>query len=177
MAGKPEAFSDEENAVLRDAFRRLRKERELSQAEAGELVGIAQQNAGRLLSATSRAGMSRTTANRLARALGFRDAEELLLDANILPSGMREPPTGRSWQDRDIAMRIARSVMHYDEPVIQAVLGRFTAPEYQHKSMRWWNDRIVTEHLARAAEADDVSVSAPETAAAPRAKRKKRGAA
>lgn len=161
MPGKPEAFSDAENAVLRAEFRRLREEREWSQAEAGRQIGIAQQNAGRLLGANPEVGMSRTTANQLARLCGYRDAEDLLLQKGVLAE-MQPVPGGAAWGDRDIAVRIARR-MGYDAGVIEAVIARYTAPEYRHKSMKWWNGKIVLEQMTRATdEAERTYVIEPE---------------
>lgn len=153
MSGKPEAFSDEENAVLRAEFRRLREQYKWSQTEAGRQIGIAQQNAGRLLGANPESGMSRTTANRLARLCGFRDAEDLLLHKGVLAE-MQPLPGGARWRDRDIAVRIARHI-GYDAGVIEAVVARYTGAEHQHKSMKWWNVKIVLEQMTRAAEGEE----------------------
>lgn len=142
-------------------MRQLKADRGLTQAQLGELLGIAQQNAGRLTSAQPNVGMNRTTANALARALGYRDVEHFLLEAGVLAE-MTEKPAGAGWRDRDVAVQISRK-MGYDEAAIQAVIGRYTAPDYRSKPMRWWNDRIVFEHLERASD--------PPNTATPAAKR------
>jgi hypothetical protein len=149
MAGKPEAFSEEENRVLRAALGRLQRDRGVTQRELGELLGIAQQNAGRLLSANGRGGMGRSTANHLARALGYRDAEHLLLEAGVL-AAMKQPPAGR-WGWRDTAVGAARS-MGFDEAAIHAVVSRFTDDGSRFRPMKWWITKIADEDRELAAE-------------------------
>lgn len=149
MPGKRQVFSDRENEVLRAALRRLRDEKELTQKELGELLGMRQQNAGRLVGA-AKTGMSRDAANRLARRLGYRDAEHYLLEVGVF-SGLEQPPAGSHWRDRDTAVNIARK-LGYAEEAIQAVIKRFGAHDYSAKVVRWWVDQIVLESLALASE-------------------------
>lgn len=73
--GHPSAFSVEQNRLLRQALRDLRRSRALSQEQVGVLLGVSQQSAGRLLS-PARAGLSYGTATSLARELGFASVDE-----------------------------------------------------------------------------------------------------
>lgn len=69
-AARTSVFTVRQNRALRAALRTLRQQRELSQMGLGRLLGIAQQNAGRLLTVDD-AGFSYDTATRLVRELGF----------------------------------------------------------------------------------------------------------
>lgn len=176
--GKRQVFSDDENRALREALRKHRDEHDLTGAQVGRLLGIKQQNAARLLSdapAHRLTGMGRDTANNLARILGFRDAEHFLIEHGVLAE-MQPLPTGTGWGDRDTAVKVARK-MGYAEEAIQAVLARFRAPDYRAKTMRWWNDQIVLEAMARAAaEPDAASASVhPIPRATPKAKKRRSG--
>lgn len=151
MAGKPEAFSAEENKVLRGALRELREERQLTQAEVGRLLGIKQQNAGRLLGPSPHTGMGRQTANRLAEALGFRDAEEFLLERGVL-AGMKATPAGNEWTDRDAAIRWAR-LLKIDERAIANVVQRYTDSIARSWPPKRWIARFGQEEVEIAADA------------------------
>lgn len=168
--GKPQVFSDAENKALRAMLRRLKAERELTQVEVGRLLGISQQNAGRLLGSSPHVGMSRPTANALARALGYRDNEALLLAAGV-HSSMATVPADHRFSNRDTAVRIARS-MNYDEAVIQTVVSRYTAPDDLKKPLRWWNERFVDEDRLRRLDAAD-QVPPPTVAEVKRRTRKR----
>lgn len=72
--GQPRTFTDEQNAALHEALRRLKEQRACSQAALGKLLGIGQQSVGHLLRSTD-AGFSNATAQRLATALGYASAE------------------------------------------------------------------------------------------------------
>src|SRR6187549_2307295 len=78
MSGKHVAFTPEENALLRNAWREFVKEHQLTHKEAGDALGIRQQNAGRLTSALPNVGIGRRTANLIAVKLGYPDAEHFL---------------------------------------------------------------------------------------------------
>lgn len=144
MTGKRQVFSDEENNVLRAALRKFRDTNDLTQKQIGELLGIEQQNAGRLL-AKGRAGMSRDTANKFARTVGFRDAEHFLLENGVFAQ-LEEPPQGNPWYQRDAAVTYARK-LGYPEAAITAVITRYGSHDYTSKEMKWWNNRIVLESL------------------------------
>lgn len=73
--GHPTTFSAEQNRLLRSALRDLQRDRALSQADLGALLGVSQQIAGKLL-LSPRAGMSYGTASSLARALGFAGVDD-----------------------------------------------------------------------------------------------------
>jgi transcriptional regulator with XRE-family HTH domain len=76
--GHPTSFSAEQNRLLRAALRDLKRERDLSQVAVGELLGISQQVAGKLLS-PARGGLSYGTATKLARALGFEGVDDFFV--------------------------------------------------------------------------------------------------
>lgn len=73
--GHPTSFTAEQNRLLRSALRDLKRERGLSQATVGDLLGVSQQTAGRLLS-SAKAGLSYGTATVLARSLGFEGVDD-----------------------------------------------------------------------------------------------------
>lgn len=150
MAGKPEAFSAEENKVLRDTLRALRDEREMTQADVGRLLGIKQQNAGRLLGSSPHTGMGRQTANKLAEALGYRDAEQLLLERGAL-AGMKATPAGNEWHDRDSAVRIAR-LIKVDERAITNIVQRYTDATALAWPVKRWIARMQQEEAEIAAD-------------------------
>lgn len=176
MSGKPEAFSADENRALRAALRRLQEKEALSQTAVGKVLGISQQNAGRLLGAEPGAGMSRTTANALARKLGFRDAEHFLLEAGVL-AAMKGTPAGTAWANRDSAVRVSR-LIGYDEAAITAVVQRFTTDDYRTRPMKWWVTRIGDEDRDLAADRRaEAAAAAVAPAPAEPARRTKRSAA
>lgn len=154
MSGKKAAFTDAENEVLRGRLREYRQERGLTQREMGELLGIEQQNIGRLES-KARTGLNRTTANALAHLLKYRDVEELLLAEGVLAELRAPPPrhssTGAGWSDRDMAVKIAAS-MKIDPVAVQAVVARFTEDSHRHKPIKWWVTKFGNEEIERAAE-------------------------
>jgi hypothetical protein len=159
MAGRVRSFSTEEIEVLRTIARRLRDEQKWSGKALGDAIGISQQNAGKFTAARSTAGMDRTTANRLAAVAGYRDVEHLLLDAGALAE-MKQPPGGNAWRDRDVAVSMATK-MGYPKVAIDAVVHRYREFEYAAKGLRWWNDMIVLESLARAAEPASTATAPP----------------
>lgn len=73
--GHPTSFSAEQNRLLRAALRDLQRDRDLSQAAVGILIGVSQQTASKLL-LSARAGMSYGTATALARVLGFAGVDD-----------------------------------------------------------------------------------------------------
>lgn len=145
MRGKPQVFSDKENDALREELRKLRVERKLSQREIGDLLSVGQPTAGKLLGARH-AGMARATANALAKALGFRDAEQLLLERGVLAI-MQEIPAGKAWGTRDAAVRIAQQHMQIEQAAIEAVVARYQHPDYRTRPMKWWIRMFLHEEL------------------------------
>ena len=162
MSGKKGSFTEAENAVLREALRRYRAERELSQGAMGELLGIKQQNVAR---AERGGGINRTTANALARLMGRRDAEELLLEHGVLAEMQPSPParssTGAGWSTRDASVRVAR-VMSISDVAVQFVLARETDDDARHRPMKWWIGKFRQAELER--EADPVIPAPPKSA-------------
>lgn len=75
-------FTPRQNRALRAALRTLRQQRDLSQMGLGRLLGIAQQNAGRLLTVDD-AGFSYDTATRLVRELGFAGVDTFFASKGI----------------------------------------------------------------------------------------------
>lgn len=78
-------FTPRQNKALRTALRRLKQTKKLSQLGLGRLLGIAQQNAGRLLTLET-AGFSYDTATRLVRESGFDG-----VDAFFAVKGVAQP--------------------------------------------------------------------------------------
>lgn len=63
-------FTDEQNAELRSALRDVKRRRHYSQQALGQLLGIEQQNVGRLLNSEAE-GFSYKSATRLCRLAGY----------------------------------------------------------------------------------------------------------
>lgn len=85
-------FTAKQNRALRSALLELKTSRKLSQMGLGRLLGIAQQNAGRLLRDRN-AGFGFNTAARLARELGFGGVEAFFAAkglASLSDVGLRE---------------------------------------------------------------------------------------
>ncbi len=154
MPGKKEAFSAEENSILRSALRRLKADRSLSQDALGALLGMTQQNAARLLAPTSKSpgGMGRSTANALARELGYRDAEHYLLEVGVLALVDGRPSEDKGGSDRDVAVTVARH-LDYDEDAVGAVLARYPEAEAKGRSIKWWLTKFGDEERDRASDA------------------------
>jgi transcriptional regulator with XRE-family HTH domain len=88
--GKRSVFSSAQNEVLRAALLELKKRKGLSQTELGELLGVKQQNAGRLLREDA-TGFSYDSATRLVRKLGFSGVDSFFKAKKVaLPS---QPPS------------------------------------------------------------------------------------
>lgn len=143
VAGRPRSFTDAELEVLRSVARRLKAERSWSGGALGEAMGIAQQNAGRFIAKGSTAGIERATAERLAKAAGYRDVGHLLLEAGVLAE-MQPNATGPGWEDRDLAVRIAQH-LGFPHEIIESVVARFRADQYRRRPALWWNERFVFE--------------------------------
>lgn len=169
MAGKQEAFSEDENRVLRTALRKLRADEGLSQAGVGRILGIKQQNAGRLLAADSRVGMGRGTANNLARHLGFRDAEHFLLEHGLL-STLDEVRPQERWSNRELAVRLAAK-LGYDQAAVTAVVERFTSRDAMLRPAKWWLHKFDVEEREQAA--DRAPTLAPPTGSGPPPRRRR----
>lgn len=146
MSGKKASFSPEENSALRAALRRLQKDRDLSQEELGKILGMTQQNAGRLI--TTQGGMGRGTANALARELGYRDADSFLLELSINESPVDE--AGGATREGAIAMGRKFS---FDEDAIQSVIARYSEAETQGRPLKWWFTKFGAAELELAADA------------------------
>ncbi len=87
-------FSTRQNRALRSALRALKNSRKLSQLSVGHLLGIAQQNAGRLLKSQG-AGFSYDTATKLACELGFTGVDEFFRAKRLTaPSEVASARTG-----------------------------------------------------------------------------------
>ena len=69
-SGHRKVFGDAQNAALREALGELKNRKDLSQTALGKILGIKQQNVGRLLN-SSTDGFSYATATSLVRALGY----------------------------------------------------------------------------------------------------------
>lgn len=63
-------FNDEQNRELRAALQQMKVKRHFSQVALGQILGIAQQNVGRLLDGDE-GGFSYESATRLVRRIGF----------------------------------------------------------------------------------------------------------
>ncbi len=91
--GHPEVFTEQQNAELRGALAELKSKRNYSQTAVGEILGVGQQAAGRLLKSDA-AGFSYATATRLVRFLGYAGVDTFFRAKGVaLPS---EPPQARS---------------------------------------------------------------------------------
>lgn len=150
--GKPEAFTPKENAAMRHVLRvqheRLKaKHRGWTQEKTGQLIGVSQQTAGKLLGHGA-AGFSRPTALKLAEMCGFDSPESMLRELGA-QADPKEAPTG--WAMRDLAVASARR-MGYDEEVISRVVAKYGDSRYASMPARWWMDRIVHEAAERDAE-------------------------
>lgn len=175
MAGRVRSFTEAETEILRKLARDLKEKNDWNGTQLGKAMGgIAQQNASRFVAERSTAGIDRTTANALAISCGYRDVEHALLENGVLAEMTRVPAQGGNadWLQRDAAIVYARK-LGYPEPAILAVLHRYTEPDYRTKKMRWWNDRIVLEAIARKDEESETE--AQPTMPAPPARRRKSG--
>lgn len=92
--GHRKVFTDAQNSALREALVDLHKKRNLSQTALGAILGIKQQNAGRLLKEDDDNGFSYESGTRLVRYLGFAGVDTFFRSRGVsLPS---EPPQARS---------------------------------------------------------------------------------
>lgn len=80
--GKPSVFSRKQNQALRNLLLELRGTYS-SQKALGEALGIAQQNAARLLS-DRRAGFAYATASAVVRLAGFAGVDAFFADRGLL---------------------------------------------------------------------------------------------
>lgn len=147
VAGKHETYSEAENRILRAALRELRAKRKLSQEALGKLLGISQQNAGNLAGSVPSMGMGRPTANRLAVALGFPHAEELLLAHDVGGShGHGE------WSNREAAVRAGR-LLGFEAAAIEVVVHQYSsAPDARIRPVKWWITKFGEQERETAAD-------------------------
>jgi len=140
MAGKPEAFTPEENAALRAALVEYKASTGLSDREIGDQIGIEQQN----VSAKRKSGgFSRPTAIALVKQLGYPTVEDFLAEKGVL-AALKPAPQGSAWGDRDMAVRIA-SAMKLDPGAVDAVVKRHTDPAAKHWPCKRWVDKFIAE--------------------------------
>lgn len=144
--GKPEAFTEAENAALSSELRGLIAKHGWTQGEAGARLGVNQQNAGKL--AGGRQGFSRPTAVKLAALCGWDGPESMLRDLGVKAEA-RDAPKG--WPARDIAVSSARRI-GYPEVAIESVVARYASTQYANRPSVWWMDRIVATAHEFAAE-------------------------
>lgn len=86
--GQPSAFTAEQNEALRSELAEVHARKSLTQAKLGEILGVNQQNAGRLLRS---AGFSYVSATRLVRFLGYAG-----VDTFFRAKGVRLPESVES---------------------------------------------------------------------------------
>jgi transcriptional regulator with XRE-family HTH domain len=146
MAGHPSDFDIEDQQILREEASRLMKEKGWTKTELGNVLGIKQQNVSRFINAIG--GIRRRTANRLAHAIGFDDAEALISEGRFM-RGLKST-AGNVWSARDSARRMAAAV-GYPAEAIQAVVDRMSDPECAKKSTKWWLEQFMLEDMARRA--------------------------
>ncbi len=149
MVGHPKDFELEDMEILRDAARELKAREKWSDERLGTELGIAQQNAQRFVGKNATGGISRKTANRLAIACRFRDAEELVMEGRAM-KGLRSGGKGNVWHARDSAVRMAEAV-GYSREAIDAVMERCNKPEFGRETVKWWLSQFVLEELQHAA--------------------------
>jgi hypothetical protein len=150
MAGHPADFEHEDMELLREAARALKAKEGLSQRQLGEALDIAQQNAGLFTRPNSSTGISRKTANRLAVAVGFRDAEELISEGRAM-KGIRSVSKGNVWHARDSAVRVAEA-MGYTSEAIAAVVAKYTGTQFGKEERKWWLNEIMMEEARQGLE-------------------------
>lgn len=145
-------YSTEENEALRQSLQRLKDERGFNQTELAQHLGFKQQTISKLLDSTRKvgAGMSREIANALARSLGHPHAEDLLTSVGVV-SALNQPPSGKAWGNRDLAVLIAPR-LGIDFAAVQTVIGRFTSPAYRTLPTKWWMKTFVDEEANLALE-------------------------
>ncbi len=151
MAGKTVSFSEEERNALRAAFRQYVKDNELTQTAAGDAIGMAQQNAGRLLGSSPDVGMGRKAANLLAVRLGYQNAEHFLKEHGVLAE-LQAERSGAEWAVRDASVRIAKH-LDINEAAVRNVVARYARNEDLHRPMKWWIGKFREEEVEMAAEA------------------------
>lgn len=86
-------FTDAQNAALREALKDMKARKGLSQAGIGVVLGIKQQNVGRVLNSTTD-GFAWATATRLVRALGYASPETFFRAKGV--ALVEDEPTARS---------------------------------------------------------------------------------
>lgn len=91
--GQPRAFTDPQNAALHEGLRELLRRKDLSQAALGELLGVSQQGARRLMK-FEEAGFSHPTATTLVRILGFSSVDTFFRSRRVTTPS--EPPHAKS---------------------------------------------------------------------------------
>lgn len=149
--GKPHDFAPDDMQLLREAALELKERHRWSDKKLGGAIGITQQNANRFVKSVAPGGISRTTANLLASALGFRDAEELLVERRIL-KGLKAAKKINQWHARDSAMRMAEAI-GYARDAIDAVVERSSDAEFAKEDVKWWMSEFVMEEARQAVAA------------------------
>lgn len=84
--GKPDAFTAEQNDALRAALADLQERKSMTQAKLGGVLGVNQQNAGRLVRA---GGFSYASATRLVRFLGFAGVDTFFRSRDVVSPDVR----------------------------------------------------------------------------------------
>lgn len=110
----------------------------MTQAELGDVIGVSQQIAGRLLG-DGHAGLSYGVASRIAKLQGFDGVDAFFRDRKLT-----EDHTIDKVGHRGFAIRIARQ-LGATEPAIGRVLARCKGPLYEKRPARWWLEQFLSE--------------------------------
>jgi transcriptional regulator with XRE-family HTH domain len=139
--GKVEAYTKEENLMLRGLMTALRKEHGWTQDEIGQRIDVAQQNAGYL--ERGKNGFGRPTANKLAKLAGFPHAEAVFM------SGATGESKGGKWARREAAKRIVLEA-GFDPDVVERFIAEHSAPTFAKEPMKWWLIELAHEEAREA---------------------------
>lgn len=135
--------------LLRAEIQRLKESLGITQGGVGDLLGITQQTASKILSGDS--GIGYQTATKLAEALGYDGVDSLLDDLGL---GKAEAHAD-VFPERQLAARIAR-VLGASNTAIARVRDRCTGDAYAERRARWWVEEFLHE-----TDAEQVGKSSP----------------
>lgn len=152
VAGKPAAFTDEENRAMRNVLRSLKERNKWTQEEVGRRLGLTQQAAGTILNKNGNFG--RKSALALAQMCGFDGPESMLRDLGVTT----KPAAQGAWVDREIAAGYARR-LNCDELAIERVIARYGESQYMSRDAKWWVERFIHEDRELADERRDAPPS------------------
>lgn len=147
-------FTHEELELLRAFARDQKKKHRWTGEELGKVLGTRQQNASAFVKDGATQGLSRISANRLASAADFRNAEDLLQllkSEAAIAEGIHE--VASVWSARETGKKIAEA-MGVADKAIATVIAQRKSPGDAKRPPKWWVGMFINQETQMVADGE-----------------------